>query len=82
MATEHDTLCEDMEAIAIGRVCQRWGIPFGSAKDISNSEILKASDLDTFSDFPVDEVGKRAASVIAAALRQLDSVDALEAGSA
>ena len=73
IAAEHDTLCEDMEAIAIARICQQWGVPFGSVKDISNSELLRASDLDAFSDFPIDEVGKRAARVVATALAQFSS---------
>ncbi|MFW6075893.1 MAG: 5'-methylthioadenosine/S-adenosylhomocysteine nucleosidase [Chloroflexota bacterium] len=33
----HGTLCEDMEAAAIGQVCQRFGVPFFSVKDISNN---------------------------------------------
>ena len=62
----HGTLCEDMEAAAITQVAARHGLPFFSVKDISNNEYLNASDLDAFSDFPIEEVGKRAAAFLAA----------------
>ncbi len=60
----HKSLCEDMEAAAIGRIAQLHGLPFLAVKDISNNEFLRTSDLFDFSDFPVEEVGKRAAAVI------------------
>lgn len=71
----HQTLCEDMEAAAIGQVAARHGLPFFSVKDISNNEYLKASDLDAFSDFPVNEIGKRAAAFLAELIEGLESGD-------
>jgi hypothetical protein len=41
------------------------GIPVLAIKDISNNEYLRESDLAAFSDFPVAEVGKRAAALVA-----------------
>ncbi len=61
----HGSLCEEMEAAAIGRIAGMHGIPFLAIKDISNNEYLRESDLADFSDFPVAEVGKRAATLLA-----------------
>ncbi len=61
----HGSLCEEMEASAVGRIAGLHGIPFLAIKDISNNEYLRESDLAEFSDFPVAEVGKRAAALIA-----------------
>ena len=61
----HGSLCEEMEAAAIGRIAGMHGIPFLAIKDISNNEYLRESDLAAFSDFPVAEVGKRAAALLA-----------------
>lgn len=61
----HGSLCEEMEAAAVGRIAGMHGVPFLSIKDISNNEYLRESDLAEFSDFPVDEVGKRAAALLA-----------------
>ncbi len=61
----HGSLCEEMEAAAIGRIAGMHGIPFLAIKDISNNEYLRESDLADFSDFPVAEVGKRAAALLA-----------------
>ncbi|CAN5554613.1 5'-methylthioadenosine/S-adenosylhomocysteine nucleosidase [soil metagenome] len=68
----HGTFCEDMEAAAVGRISHLHGIPFLSVKDISNNEFHRASDLTDFTDFPVEEVGKRAAIVVAQMIRELD----------
>ena len=62
----HGSLCEDMEAAAIAQICARHGVPYLTVKDISNNEYLRASDLDGFSDFPLPEIGKRAAAFVAA----------------
>ncbi|MCA9859039.1 MAG: 5'-methylthioadenosine/S-adenosylhomocysteine nucleosidase [Thermomicrobiales bacterium] len=61
----HGSLCEEMEAAAIGRIAGLHGIPFLAIKDISNNEYLRESDLASFSDFPIAEVGKRAATLLA-----------------
>jgi adenosylhomocysteine nucleosidase len=60
----HGSLCEEMEAAAVGRIAGLHGIPVLAIKDISNNEYLKESDLASFSDFPVAEVGKRAAALV------------------
>jgi adenosylhomocysteine nucleosidase len=67
----HASLCEDMEAAAIAQVCALHGVPFLTVKDISNNEYHHPSDLDEFTDFPVAEIGKRAAAVIAALVARL-----------
>lgn len=66
------SLCEDMEAAAIGQICAMHGVPFLSVKDISNSEFH------SFTAFggedpglPVAEVGKRSAMVVVGVLRAL-----------
>jgi adenosylhomocysteine nucleosidase len=60
----HGTLSEDNESGAFAHVAYLHGIPFLSIKDIANNEYLAASDLAEFSDFPIAEVGKRAASLV------------------
>jgi adenosylhomocysteine nucleosidase len=67
----HGTLCEDMEAAAIAQGCARYGIPFLTIKDISNNEYHRASDVITFADFPIHEVGKRAAGLAVRFIQQL-----------
>jgi nucleoside phosphorylase len=66
------SLCEDMEAAAIGQVATLHGIPFLAIKDISNSEFHAASVFEESSSaLPTEEVGKRAAMVLAATLTLL-----------
>lgn len=66
------SLCEDMEAAAIAQIATLHGVPFLSIKDISNSEFYVASAFDESSSaLPVEEVGKRAAIVLAATLARL-----------
>ncbi len=67
----HGSLCEEMEAAAVGRIAGMHGIPILSIKDISNNEYLRESDLAAFSDFPVAEVGKRAAALLAQTIARL-----------
>lgn len=64
----HGSLCEEMEAAAVGRIAGLHGIPFLAIKDISNNEYLRESDLEAFTDFPIAEVGKRAAALVAQTL--------------
>lgn len=61
----HGSLCEEMEAAAIGRIAGMHDVPFLSIKDISNNEYLRESDIAQYTDFPVAEVGKRAAALLA-----------------
>ena len=67
----HRTLSEDMESAAIAHVALLHGIPYLSVKDISNNEYHAASDLAEFADFPTAEVGKRAATLVAALITTL-----------
>jgi len=60
----HGSLCEEMEAAAVGRIAGLHGIPILVIKDISNNEYLRESDIAAFSDFPIAEVGKRAAALV------------------
>lgn len=70
------SLCEDMEAAAIGQVATLHGVPFLAVKDISNSEFYVASVFDESSSaLPVAEIGKRAAMVIAETLRRMRPAD-------
>ncbi len=67
----HGSLCEEMEAAAVGRIADLHGIPILVIKDISNNEYLRESDIAAFSDFPVAEVGKRAAALVTQTLALL-----------
>lgn len=73
LAELHDSLCEDMEAAAIGLVCAGHGVPFLSIKDISNNELLRAT---TGGSAMVDELGsdqlaRRAAAFTISVIRAL-----------
>jgi adenosylhomocysteine nucleosidase len=70
LAERHGSLCEDMEAAAIAHVAAIHGLPFLSVKDISNNEFHEATDLDAFTDFPIGEVGKRAAALLTATIER------------
>jgi adenosylhomocysteine nucleosidase len=67
----HSSLCEDMEAAAIAQVCALHAIPFLTIKDISNNEYMQASDIEGFTDFPIEEIGKRAAAFISDLIEEL-----------
>jgi adenosylhomocysteine nucleosidase len=67
----HQSLSEDNESGAFAHVAYIHEIPFLSVKDIANNEYFASSDLAEFSDFPTGEVGKRAASLIAALIAAL-----------
>jgi adenosylhomocysteine nucleosidase len=67
----HQTRCEDMEAAAIAQVARLHSRPFLSVKDISNNEFHRPSDLVEYSDFPLEEVGKRAAAVVARVIQSV-----------
>jgi adenosylhomocysteine nucleosidase len=61
----HETLCEDMEAAAIGQIAARHEIRYLTIKDISNNERFAQTDLigDLFG-FPMHEAGHRAAILL------------------
>jgi nucleoside phosphorylase len=66
------SLCEDMEAAAIGQVATLHGVPFLSIKDISNSEFYVASVFEESSSvLPTAELGKRAAMLLVATIGQM-----------
>jgi nucleoside phosphorylase len=67
----HTSLCEDMEAAAIAQVCALHAVPFLTIKDISNNEYLQASDIEGFTDFPIEEIGKRAAAFVCRLIEEL-----------
>lgn len=71
---QHATLCEDMEAAAIGQVCALHDLPFLPVKDISNNEFLATSTFEevtgTFATIE-GELGKRAAAFLFALLQRL-----------
>ena len=69
----HGTLCEEMEAAALGVICQRLAIPFLAIKDISNNEYRTATDISGgMGDFPLAEVGRRAAALVIRTVERLD----------
>jgi adenosylhomocysteine nucleosidase len=60
----HNSLCEEEEAAAIAQICHLHVVPFLPIKDISNNEYHRATDItEGFAEFPIDEVGKRAADL-------------------
>jgi adenosylhomocysteine nucleosidase len=68
----HNSLCEEEEAAAIAQICHLHGVPFLPIKDISNNEYHRATDItEGFAEFPIDEVGKRAAALTMQVLRLL-----------
>jgi adenosylhomocysteine nucleosidase len=61
----HETLCEDMEAAAIGQIAARHEIPYLTIKDISNNERHAQTDLvGELAGFPMHEAGHRAAILL------------------
>ena len=76
LAERHGSLCEDMEAAAVAHVARLHRVPFLSVKDISNNEHHAPSDLASFTDFPIAEVGKRAAALLTATIEQWSKTDA------
>jgi adenosylhomocysteine nucleosidase len=64
LVERHDSLCEDMEAAAIGLVCASHDVPFLTIKDISNNELLRAttSGAAMLKELGPDQVARRAAA--------------------
>jgi len=69
----HDSLCEDMEAAAIGLVCAMNGVPFLSIKDISNNELLRATSGGSamLEESGADQLARRAASFTLSVVRSV-----------
>lgn len=66
------SLCEDMEAASIAQICAMHRVPFLTVKDISNSEFHAATVFEgTSSALPSEEVGLRAAMIIAGVIERL-----------
>jgi nucleoside phosphorylase len=63
LAALHQSLCEDMEAAAIGLVCAAEGVPFLTIKDISNNELIQPTLgwQALLRELGVDQVARRAA---------------------
>jgi adenosylhomocysteine nucleosidase len=64
LVARHDTLCEDMEAAAIGLVCASHHVPFLTIKDISNNELLRAtrSGKSLLEEIGPEQIARRAAA--------------------
>jgi adenosylhomocysteine nucleosidase len=73
IAEMHDSLCEDMEAAAIGLVCASNGVPFLTIKDISNNELLRATQggAALMDELGIDQVARRAAAFTLEVVREL-----------
>ena len=73
LVERHDSLCEDMEAAAIGLVCASRGVPFLSIKDISNNELLRPtrSGQAMLTELGIEQVARRAAAFTLAVVRAL-----------
>lgn len=72
----YKTLCEDMEAAAIGQVCQAFGVPFLTVKDISNNELQLLTDMGPGSSIlghVEAELGLRASLLIEQIIRNVAS---------
>jgi adenosylhomocysteine nucleosidase len=63
LAARHGSLCEDMEAAAIGLVCAAHRVPFLTIKDISNNELVRQtlSGEAMLREIGLEEIARRAA---------------------
>ena len=73
LVARHDSLCEDMEAAAIGLVCASHDVPFLTIKDISNNELLRAtlSGKSLLDEIGAEQIARRAAAFTAGVIRAL-----------
>lgn len=72
------SLCEDMEAASIAQICALHGLPFLTVKDISNSELHESTLFDeSTSALHADELGMRAAMVVAGVIEKLRQIGGL-----
>lgn len=69
------TLCEEMEAFGVARVCAHFDVPFLAVKDIVNNELDPPADAAAETGLAesliVPELGRRAAQVAVALLREM-----------
>jgi len=71
LAAQYDSVCEDMEAAAIGVVCASARVPFLSVKDISNNELLSETvDGAALLEGLREQAARRAASFVLAVMRE------------
>jgi len=77
LVERYDSLCEDMEAAAIGLVCASQGVPFLSLKDVSNNELLRPtlSGAAMLDELGRDQIARRAAAFTLAVLEALSGSD-------
>jgi adenosylhomocysteine nucleosidase len=73
LVARHDSLCEDMEAAAIGLVCASQHVPFLTIKDISNNELLRStlSGRAMLDEIGVAQIARRAAAFSLAVVREV-----------
>ena len=76
LAGLHESVCEDMEAAAIALVCAAHDVPFLTIKDISNNELLRASDFARFDVETAGQLGRRAAALTLATIEELAAAPA------
>jgi nucleoside phosphorylase len=67
----HESLCEDMEAAAVALTCAAHDLPFLTIKDIANNELLRTTDPARFTEETTGQLGRRAAALTLATLREL-----------
>mmetsp|Transcript_4078 Transcript_4078/g.10471 ORF Transcript_4078/g.10471 Transcript_4078/m.10471 type:complete len:299 (+) Transcript_4078:173-1069(+) len=71
--TELGTLCEEMEAVGVSRVCQEFGVPCVCIKDIANNELEPPPDAEAETGLGesliMSDLGRRAALVAVAMLQ-------------
>jgi adenosylhomocysteine nucleosidase len=78
LAAEHGSLCEDMEAAAVALTCASHDVPFLAIKDIVNNELLRATERRApLAEVGAEQVGRRAAALVLATLRQLAAARAV-----
>lgn len=71
------SLCEDMEAAAIGLIAAVHQVPFLTIKDISNSEFHEVTVFGTGTALPFEEVGRRAVMLVAEVIQRLQAEDSV-----
>jgi adenosylhomocysteine nucleosidase len=71
----HGSHCEDMEAAAIALTCASHDVPFLTVKDISNNELLRATESGrALMAQAASELGRRAGAVVLGILQDLAAV--------
>jgi adenosylhomocysteine nucleosidase len=75
IVSEHQSVCEDMEAAAMALVCASAAIPFLSVKDISNNELLRRTQSGTamVQEFGVQQIARRAAVFTLATVAEISA---------